>query len=179
MKQAMQYLEEYNVVLEQVKLASVPGPQEVSWCPPTAPQLKVSVAGATFLAQGATGIGVIVGNDKGEVLAALSRRLSEPLEAIEGEAKAFEARVQFVKDICIQDFILEGDSVIIHLALANLSPPPSSVDSVVQGILVACGEFRQVSFSHVSREHVNSSSNQNMSRALRIIVLGWKRTHVS
>lgn len=33
--------------------------------------------------------------------------------------------------------------------LSELSPPPSSVVSVVQGILTACGEFRQVSFSHV------------------------------
>nr|POE84089.1 hypothetical protein CFP56_32841 [Quercus suber] len=152
MKKAMQYLEKYNATLEQVKPASVPGPQEVSWCPPTTPKLEVNVDGATFSTQGAIGIGVIVWNDKGEMLAALSRRLNEPLGVVEVEAKAFEAGAQFAKDIRIQDFILKGDSVIIHHALVDLSPPPSSVDLVVQGILTACGEFRQMSFSRVPHQ---------------------------
>lgn len=84
----------------------------------------------------------------------MTRRLSEPLGEVKVEVKAFEAGVQFAKDIGIQDFILDGDSIIIHCALFELSPAPSFVDLVVQGILVACREFCQVSFSHVrsSRE---------------------------
>lgn len=64
MKRAMQYLEKYNAVLEQEKPASVPATQELLWCPPIAPKLKVNVDGATFSAQGAAGIGVIARDDQ-------------------------------------------------------------------------------------------------------------------
>ena len=97
---------------------------------------------------------------------------------VEAEAKAFEAGVQFAKDICIQDFILEGDSVIVHRALADLSPPLSSVDSVVQGILAACGEFHQMSFSHVRRQG-NRLAHLLAKHAKGIEDYCMKRTQVS
>ena len=65
------------------------------------------------------------------------------------KAKAFETGLQFAKDIGIQDLILEGDSLTIYRALAL---PPTSVDSVVKGLQSFCGEFDQISFSHVQRQ---------------------------
>lgn len=60
---------------------------------------------------------MIVQDDQAEVHATFSRRLSEPLGVVEAKVKAFEVGVQFAKDIGIQDFILEGDSIIIHRAV--------------------------------------------------------------
>ena len=47
---------------------------------------------------------------------------------------------------------MESDSLSIFHALTGLSPSPSLVDSVVQGLLEFCSEFRKVSFSHIRRQ---------------------------
>ncbi|KAL0006036.1 hypothetical protein SO802_013597 [Lithocarpus litseifolius] len=90
-----------------------------------------------------SGFGVIVRDAYGQVVAALSSRLMAPLGAIETEeAKALEAGMQFARDVGIQDFILESDSLVLIRSLMGLSSPPSSVASVVQGLLEFCGSNR-------------------------------------
>ena len=57
---------------------------------------------------------MVVRDDLGRVVAALSKRINAPLGAVEAEAKAFETGLQFAKDIGVQDIILEGYSIWIH-----------------------------------------------------------------
>ena len=64
------------------------------------------------------------------------------------EAKAVELALQFARDVGISDFIMEGDSLIVHNALCGISPPPS----LVAGALGFYGMFRQVNFSHIRRQ---------------------------
>ena len=97
-------------------------------------------------------LGVIIRDDRGRVEAALSKKVWVPLGALEAEAKAFEASLLLARDIGIQDIILEGDSLIIYNALCETSPPPSSVASIVLGMLDVCKEFRRIEFSHVKRK---------------------------
>ena len=95
------------------------------------------------------GIAVVVRDAQGRVAAALSKKVLAPLGALDTEVKALEVGVQFAKDIGIQDFILESDSLVLYRAITRLVQPPSFVDSMVLGIQMLCREFRQVSFSHV------------------------------
>ena len=81
--------------------------------------------------------------------AALSKKIKAPLGAVEAEAMAYEAGLLFAKDIGIQDFIVEGDSLVIHHALCEASSPPSSIAAAVQGIQDLCRKFRGIEFSHV------------------------------
>ena len=57
-----------------------------------------------------------------------------------------------IRDIGIQDVILEGDSLVIYNALCEVSLPPSSVASIVIGVLDLCKAFRRIEFSHVIRK---------------------------
>lgn len=82
----------------------------------------------------------------------MAMKIHAPLGALEAEAKAFEAGIIFVKDVGVQDIILEGDSMIMYRALTELSPPPQSVASIVEGILEIVREFRSVQFSHTRRQ---------------------------
>ena len=66
-----------------------------------ASQYKVNVDGATFSKLGAVGIGVIVRDAYGQVVAALSSKLMAPLGTIETEAKALQAGMQFARDVGI------------------------------------------------------------------------------
>ena len=62
-----------------------------------------------------------------------------------------EVGLQFAKDLSIQDFIIEGDSLLVINALKELSPPPSSVAAIISSSLLVLQEFRQVVFSRVRR----------------------------
>ena len=112
---------------------------------------KINVDGIVFMDQKVMGVGVIIRDDKGRIEAVMSKKIPILLGAVEAEAMANETGLIFVKDIGIHDFIVEGDSLIIHHAMCESSNPPSSVAAVVQGMQDVCKEFRGVMFSHVRR----------------------------
>ena len=97
-------------------------------------------------------MGVLIKDSEGRVVGACSKKIQALLGAMEVEAKAVEFGLKFAKDMLIQDFILEGDSLILMNALNEISPPPSLVVAVVYGSLSAFYGFRQVEFSHVRRQ---------------------------
>ena len=108
--------------------------------------------GAIFSDLKAVGFGAIIMDEKGGVVATLSKKLHAPLGAAEAEAKAVEMGLQFGKDIGVRDIILEGDSLNVYCVLLGLSTPPSSVDAMILGMQNACSEFHYVEFSHIWRE---------------------------
>ena len=114
------------------------------WLPPSMNCFKVNVDGAVFSKQKATSVGVIIQDDRGRLEAAMTMKLHAPLGSLEAEAKAFEASMQFAKDVGIQDVILEGDSIIIYRALCELSTPLSLVAPIIEGILDLSKDFRRV-----------------------------------
>ena len=71
---------------------------------------------------------------------------------MEAEAKAVEFGLHFVRDMMIQEFVLESDSLTVINALKETSPPPSSIAAVVYGSLSDSHNFCQVVFSHVCRQ---------------------------
>ena len=59
-----------------------------SWTPPATPCYKVKFDGATFAADGSAGLGVIIRNGDGQVMALLSQLILLPLTVIKVEALA-------------------------------------------------------------------------------------------
>ena len=82
-------------------------PRVVGWSPPPIARYKVNVDGAVFSAQKCAGVGVLIRDSNGQVIAALSRKLNAPLGALEVEAKAFEVGLEFAHDVGVHDFVLE------------------------------------------------------------------------
>ena len=74
-----------------------------------APLFKINVDGLVFAPQRVVVVGVIVCNEEGEVIAALSKKIKVPLGALEADAKAFEVGLQFTQDIGVSEYCLEGD----------------------------------------------------------------------
>ena len=68
-----------------------------SWLPPSDPLYKVNVDGAVFKARNEFGVGAIVRDANGMVVAALSKKIHAPLGPLEVEAKAFELGLEFAK----------------------------------------------------------------------------------
>lgn len=123
------YLKEYYAANEQP--AIVPAAQATNWTHPPMNRYKINVDGAVFKSQKTAGVGVVVWDCCGQVIAALSKKINAPLGPLETEAKAVEAGVQFAKDIGIQDCIIEGDSLTIYNALYGNTSPPFAVTVVV------------------------------------------------
>ena len=149
---ATHYLEEYWAANESEGSAPVVLERSVSWLLPWTNWFKINVDGAMFASLKAVGLGVIIRDDRGRVEAAMSRKVMAPLGALEAEAKAFEAGLLLARDIGIQDVILEGDSLVIYNALCEVSLPPSSIASIMVGMLDLCKTFMRIEFSHVKRK---------------------------
>ncbi|XP_065616449.1 uncharacterized protein LOC136061925 [Quercus suber] len=145
--------------------------QTVAWAPPPASRYKINVDGAVFKSQRTAGVGVVVRDCQGQVVAAMSKKINAPLGPLEAEAKAFEAGTQFAKDVGIQDFIIEGDSLVLYNALCGNTPPPASVAAVVLGMKMMCGDC--VDFSHIRRQG-NKPAHLLAKHALSIVdFIAW------
>ena len=125
MQWTKQYLEEFYAATDRHDTpGTTPEAHAAVWTPPPTQRYKVNVDGAVFRSQRTAGVGVLIRDCHGQVIAALSKKICAPLGPLEVEAKAFEAGIQFAKDVGIQDFIVEGDSMILYNALCGNTSPP-------------------------------------------------------
>ena len=80
-----QYLEEYWEANPTIQSSDTD--RSARWVPRVAPLFKINVDGMVFVPQRVVGVGVIIYNEEGEVIAALSKKIKVPLGAFEAEAK--------------------------------------------------------------------------------------------
>ena len=107
--------------------------------------------GVVFRHRKKTGIGVVIRDEYGVVIAALSKIVNAPLGATEIEEKAMEAGVLFTRDVRIREVMFEGDSLVICKALQGEGEAPSSTHNVLAVTLEQASGFRSFYFSHVKR----------------------------
>ena len=90
---------------------------------------------------------VVVRDDLGRVVAALSKRINAPLGAVEVELR-LSKQVYSSQRIsgCRTSFrkVIPSESIIIQRALSRLVPSSSSVDSLISCMQELCGEFSGV-----------------------------------
>ncbi|XP_050259076.1 uncharacterized protein LOC126704086 [Quercus robur] len=124
---------------------------EARWQPPKPPWYKANMDGAVFTQQKEAGIGVVIRDHHGEVVAALSKRIKAPLGAVEIEAKAMEEGVRFAWEMGIRDCLFKSDSLTVVNAMQRRTEVPASIVNVINGSLSQLYGFRDVNFSHVGR----------------------------
>jgi len=144
----LRVLDEFQAANVQPLVLTRQPPNETKWRPPQPGHYKVNVDGAVFAKKKQVGVGVIIRDSAGMVIAALSRKLALPLGVLETEAKAMEVGVQFALDVGARDLTLEGDSLCICNALQGLGEASSSVHNFVTGTLHLAKGFRNAAFSH-------------------------------
>ena len=92
---AASYMEEYSAaIVAQTNLEPIMQ-RAMTWSPPPRSLFKINVDGAVDKAIGKEGVGVIVRDELGRVVAAMCRNLDAPLGAIEIESKAIEVGLLF------------------------------------------------------------------------------------
>ena len=120
--------------------------------PPPLGSFKVNVDGALFSKTKQSGVGVMVRDEKGNVIAAMSRKLDFPLEVLETKAKALEIGVNFAKEVGLRDVVFKGDSQLIINAVHSFGEAAASVQNIIHGVLRNAQCFRTFDFLHIKRQ---------------------------
>ena len=145
----VEYLDAYQACVTEFGNSKQPPAKPVKWKPPSLNRYKINVDSAMFKEQCMASVGILIRDAEGQLIGACSRKLEVPLGAIEAEAKAVKLGLMFARDLSIQDFTLESDSLTLINALQDLSPPPSSVAALVFNSVAMSHSFICVDFSHV------------------------------
>ena len=152
LKTSLHLVDEYQMAFGVSKVAAPMAKPMITWRPPARDQYKVNVDGAVFKHRKQAGVGVVIQDKNGVVIAALSKLVNAPLEAVEIEAKAMESGVIFARDVGIREAMFEGDSLTICRALQGDGEAPSSMHNILAITLEQASGFRFSCFSHVKRQ---------------------------
>ena len=107
--------------------------------------------GAVFREFSCCGIGVVIRNERGEIIGALSKKVPLALEALAMEAKVAEEGIILARDLGLWNVVVEGDSLTVMNALSGLNIPPSSIQKVVEGSMRFLQGFNGWEAKHVRR----------------------------
>ena len=88
--------------------------------PPRNGWYKVNADGAIFKDIGCYGVGIVIRNDEGLLIGAMSKRVKLPLKALELEALAVQEEIMLAWDLGLREIEIESDS---HLVVSTLLNP--------------------------------------------------------
>ena len=127
------------------------------WKPLRQGRYKVNVDGV-FASWGWCSVGVVIRNENGLIMGAMSKKLPLPLRATEVEVKAVEEGIKLAWDLGLTDIDLESDAQVVVGAVVGNDSSPCSIQKVVKGEKLWLKGFRSWSCAHV-RRHNNMAAH--------------------
>ena len=127
-------------------------PSQIIWCPPSQGLVKINCDGATFKDQNKSGIGVVIRDENGMVLASMAKQLPQLYTALETEAMVASTTLSFATQVGFHSGILELDSMVLATALIKNSTYLSTDGLLMDDIRFNATFFNQLLYSHVKRE---------------------------
>ena len=109
----MEKLNEFHSVLPQ-PLPALPQ-SKVVWKPPPSGIFKLDFDGAVFKSENKSGVGVVIQDCRGHMIASLAQVLPQAYDALEIEVLAAHRALEFGLEVGINEAVLEGDcQAIMH-----------------------------------------------------------------
>nr|POE86670.1 hypothetical protein CFP56_52919 [Quercus suber] len=96
--------------------------RRVRWKPPDQDTFKINFDGVIFAEDKCSGLGVIIRNQEGLVIASMSTQVPQQLQPIEIEALAASNALGFAREVGISEAVLEGNSSLVMTALKTKNP---------------------------------------------------------
>ncbi|XP_065630291.1 uncharacterized protein LOC136067860 [Quercus suber] len=121
------------------------------WLPPPPDWVKANFDGATFQESGVAGLGIIIRNDCGLVMAALTQVIPLPTSVEIVEVLAARRALIFAKELGFDHVILEGDSEIAIRAMNSEDYSAAPFGHIISDIKALSSHFRSVVFHHTRR----------------------------
>ena len=147
-------IQEYTNIQSKEQRRS-PQNSKVSWQPPTSNKYKVNFDGAIFRESKEGGIGVVVRDQQGLVIATLSQRVKTCLSAEMIEARAAKRAIQFALEIGIFDANFEGDSELIIREISSQEAMHTVYGLVLEDAKALLHLFERYRFTHTRRNGNN------------------------
>ncbi|XP_050277977.1 uncharacterized protein LOC126719473 [Quercus robur] len=126
---------------------TVSSTNRVTWIPPPANSLKINFDGALFRDINKVGLGVVIRNDHGQVLASLSEQIQLPFSSDLVEAMAAARAISFAHELSLSNYILEGDSEVVIKALKSNDDSLSSFGHILASAKTLT-DVNCITFSH-------------------------------
>ena len=146
----MERLQEFQMA-QDTPLPSPLVAHPTHWLPPSLHQYKANCDGAVFRDINSIGLGVVIRDTAGLVIAALSERICLPSTVDEMEALAYRRANAFALDIGLHEVAFEGDSEVVFKQLNSEPPFLASYGHIIEESQTLASNFRFASFSHVKR----------------------------
>ena len=137
------------------------------WSPPQVGFVKINFDGAVFDSSHSSGVGAVIRNHNGAVMAFCAEKLNRVYRVEEIEAVVALKALQLASNLGFQKAILEGDSLGLIKALEaedhNLSP----WGLLLEDVKLVANSFVSLSYSHIKRNGNNVAHNL-VKHAIRI-----------
>ena len=114
--------------------------------------MKVNFDGATFANVNKSGIGVVVRNSNGLVIASLAQQVPQSYKVVDIEALAAAWALELGLEICLDPVIVEGESNVIMKALATETRSLASFDVLIQDAKIFSNCYSKLLYSHTKRD---------------------------
>ena len=112
---------------------------------------KVNFDAAVFADLDASGVGVVMRNDKGEVMASLAARGPPIRDGEEAEALACQGALEFAVEAGFSKLILERDNLTVMKSLISLKPNRSRLGHIFEEIQCISAGLQSFAVSFVKR----------------------------
>nr|POF03373.1 putative ribonuclease h protein [Quercus suber] len=140
----------------QLASATSPNPPPVrsptKWKPPPSAWVKSNFDGAVFMERAEAGLGSIIRNDCGLVMAASTQIIPLPTTVEMVEVLAARRALIFAKELGFDQVILEGDYEIAIKAMKSDDYSAAAFGHIVFDIKALSTQFRCVIFQHTRRQ---------------------------
>uniref|UniRef100_A0A2N9GD20 RNase H type-1 domain-containing protein n=1 Tax=Fagus sylvatica TaxID=28930 RepID=A0A2N9GD20_FAGSY len=147
---AQAFLQEYLTVTTEEKTER-PKPPPAQWKLPVTNYYKLNFDGAIFKDSNSGGIGVVIRDNTGLVIATLSQKVYSTHTAEMIEALAARRAIIFAKEVGIDDVEVEGDAETVMRDLSSSAPLHTPYGLVLEDTKVLIQEFQCVTLSHTRR----------------------------
>ena len=149
-QRAVEYLDEYRKVQDQMSLPNTTAQPIQSWQPPPSSVYKLNFNATVFFGIQCSGFRAIIQNSYGEVMAAMS--VKGPSVSSNEEAKALACRkaIEFAMETGFSELIIKGDNNVVKAVAGSLGGY-SLLGHVYEDIHCSLHGLHSVSISCVRR----------------------------
>ena len=139
-----------------------------TWMPPTGLHYKINFDATMFVDSKASSFGVVIRNDKGEVMATLSAKGPPRMDSEEAEVLAGRKALEFALDASFTDMVLERDNIGVMRSIQSNGVNNSSLGHIYGDIHCLTASFRAWSVSYVKR--TTNSVAHSLAKYVRQVV---------
>ena len=166
--QAKELLAQYRVNLQVPKVQLMnSGSRGSRWRCPQVGLVKINFDGAVCSEANMSGIGVVIKDDKGAVLASCSEKIPRAYKADEIEALVTMKALSFAFELGFWSAILEGDSLGLIQALKSEEQSLAPTGLLIEDVKMFANNYVRLLYSHIKRNG-NRVAHNLAKNALRI-----------